>query len=200
MSDSEFTFVGQKVEKITLVFGLAMTIWGAVVTIISESQSLTSLIPSAIGLPMLIVGYLAIGRLVRGWMPLFMYAFPVTFVAAVFLTIWAMVTEDLVFNFNSISGAFGWLSFTWLVYIGYLAIGPGLLGHTGINAVLRWIPPLIISMVLIMEPIIGSMIGWLIGVDTIPGRWTILGGLLMIFGLFLVTINSDSDEAPLPSD
>ena len=147
-----------------------------------------------------IVGYLAIGRMVRGWMPLFMYAFPVTFVAAVFLTIWAMVTEDLVFNFNSISGAFGWFSFAWLVYIGYLAIGPGLLGHTGINAVLRWIPPLIISMVLIMEPIIGSMIGWLIGVDTIPGRWTILGGLLMIFGLFLVTINSDSDEAPLPSD
>ncbi len=60
MSDSEFTFVGQKVEKITLVIGLAMTIWGAVVTIISESQSLTSLIPSVIGLPMLIVGYLAI--------------------------------------------------------------------------------------------------------------------------------------------
>ena len=37
-----------------------MVIWGAVVTIISESQSLTSLIPSFIGLPMLIVGYLAI--------------------------------------------------------------------------------------------------------------------------------------------
>ena len=42
MSDSEFTFVGLIVEKITLIFGLAMTIWGAVVTIISESQSLTS--------------------------------------------------------------------------------------------------------------------------------------------------------------
>ena len=60
MSNSEFTFVGQKVEKITLVIGLAMTFWGSVVTIISESQSLTSLIPSAIGLPMVIVGYLAI--------------------------------------------------------------------------------------------------------------------------------------------
>jgi drug/metabolite transporter (DMT)-like permease len=129
-----------------------------------------------------------------------MYAFPVTFVAAVFLTIWAIITEDLVFNFNSISGAFRWLSIAWLVYIAYLAIGPGLLGHTGINAVLRWIPPLVISMILLMEPIIGSMIGWLIGVDDIPGRWTILGGLLMIFGLFLVTINSESDEAPLPSD
>ena len=60
MSDSEFTFVGQKVEKITCAIGLAMTIWGGFVTIISDSQSLTSLIPSAIGLPMLLVGYLSI--------------------------------------------------------------------------------------------------------------------------------------------
>ena len=60
MSDSEFTFFGQKVEKITLVIGFAMTLWGCFVTIISDSQSLTSLIPSAIGLPMLVFGYLAI--------------------------------------------------------------------------------------------------------------------------------------------
>ena len=60
MSDSEFTFFGQKVEKITLAIGLAMTIWGCIVTMISQSQSLTSLIPSAIGLPMLVFGYLAI--------------------------------------------------------------------------------------------------------------------------------------------
>ena len=60
MSDSEFTFFGQKVEKITLAIGLAMTIWGCIVTMVSQSQSLTSLIPSAIGLPMLVFGYLAI--------------------------------------------------------------------------------------------------------------------------------------------
>ena len=60
MSDNEFTFAGQKVEKITLAIGLATTIWGVVVTFLSDSQSLTSLIPSAIGLPMFILGYLAI--------------------------------------------------------------------------------------------------------------------------------------------
>ena len=60
MSDSEFTFFGKKVEQITLAIGLAMTIWGCIVTMISQSQSLTSLIPSAIGLPMLAFGYLAI--------------------------------------------------------------------------------------------------------------------------------------------
>ena len=37
-----------------------MIIWGGVVTMISDSQSLTSLIPSALGLPMLVFGYLAI--------------------------------------------------------------------------------------------------------------------------------------------
>ena len=60
MSDTEFKFLGQKVENITLQIGLAMTIWGIFVTYVSGSQSLTSLIPSAIGLPMLIVGYLFI--------------------------------------------------------------------------------------------------------------------------------------------
>ena len=96
-----------------------------------------------------IVGYLAIGRMVRGWMPLFLYAFPVTLISAVVLTLWATITEDLTFNFDEISGAFGWISVTWIFYVGYLALGPGLFGHTGINAVLRWIPPLTISMILI---------------------------------------------------
>ena len=147
-----------------------------------------------------IVGYLAIGRMVRGWMPLFLYAFPVTLISAIVLTLWAIIMEDLTFNLDAMSGAFGWLSVTWIIYVGYLALGPGLLGHTGINAVLRWIPPLTISMILIMEPVIGSIIGWVVGVDSIPQLWTIIGGSLMIFGLALVTFGSEIQEASQPSD
>ena len=147
-----------------------------------------------------IVGYLAIGRMVRGWMPLFLYAFPVTSISAIVLTLWAIIMEDLTFNLDAMSGAFGWLSVTWIIYVGYLALGPGLLGHTGINAVLRWIPPLTISMILIMEPVIGSIIGWVVGVDSFPQLWTIIGGSLMIFGLALVTFGSEIQEAPQPSD
>ena len=105
-----------------------------------------------------VVGYLAIGRMVRGWMPLFLYAFPVTLVSAIALTAWAILSEGLTFNLDDMTGAFGWISITWILYVGYLALGPGLLGHTGINAVLRWIPPLTISMMLIMEPVIMSLI------------------------------------------
>ena len=146
-----------------------------------------------------VVGYLAIGRMVRGWMPLFLYAFPVTLVSAVALTAWAILSEGLTFNLDDMTGAFGWISITWILYVGYLALGPGLLGHTGINAVLRWIPPLTISMMLIMEPVIGSIIGWIVGVDSIPQIWTLIGGLLMVSGLALVTFDSESEEVSEPS-
>ena len=146
-----------------------------------------------------VVGYLAIGRMVRGWMPLFLYAFPVTLVSAIALTAWATFSEGLTFNLDDMTGAFGWISVTWILYVGYLALGPGLLGHTGINAVLRWIPPLTISMMLIMEPVIGSIIGWIVGVDSIPQIWTLIGGVLMVSGLALVTFDSESDEASEPS-
>ena len=146
-----------------------------------------------------VVGYLAIGRMVRGWMPLFLYAFPVTLVSAIGLTAWAIFSEGLTFNLDDMTGAFGWISVTWILYVGYLALGPGLLGHTGINAVLRWIPPLTISMMLIMEPVIGSIIGWIVGVDSIPQIWTLIGGVLMVSGLALVTFDSESEEASEPS-
>ena len=146
-----------------------------------------------------VVGYLAIGRMVRGWMPVFLYAFPVTLVSAIALTAWAILSEGLTFNLDDMTGAFGWISITWILYVGYLALGPGLLGHTGINAVLRWIPPLTISMMLIMEPVIGSIIGWIVGVDSIPQIWTLIGGLLMVSGLALVTFDSESEEASEPS-
>ena len=146
-----------------------------------------------------VVGYLAIGRMVRGWMPLFLYAFPVTLVSAIALTAWAILSEGLTFNLDDMTGAFGWISVTWILYVGYLALGPGLLGHTGINAVLRWIPPLTISMMLIMEPVIGSILGWIVGVDSIPQIWTLIGGVLMVSGLALVTFDSESEEASEPS-
>lgn len=147
-----------------------------------------------------VVGYLVIGRMVRGWMPLFLYAFPVTAVSAVLLTGWAIYAEGLTFDLAEMTGAFGWVSAAWVGYVAYLALGPGLAGHTGINAVLRWIPPLTISMILIMEPVIGSVIGWVIGVDNVPGVWTLVGGLLMVAGLALVTLDGESNDSVEPVD
>ncbi len=132
-----------------------------------------------------IVGYLAAGRVLRNQqrMPLFIYAFPVTMISAVLLTASACLFEDATLSQSVPSiAAFGWIDLAWLLPVGYLALGPGLAGHTGINASLRWLPPLVISVGVVLEPLIGSMIGWLLGVEDVPGLWTLVGGPLMILG------------------
>ena len=60
MTDGEFTFLGQSAERITVIIGIILVIWGIFVSGISDSQSFTSYIPSFLGLPLLLCGLLAI--------------------------------------------------------------------------------------------------------------------------------------------
>jgi drug/metabolite transporter (DMT)-like permease len=136
-----------------------------------------------------IIGYLAAGRVLRNWMPLFIYAFPVTFIAAILLGISSLVIEgSSLANIPASISLFGWLDVTWLWIVLLLAFGPGLVGHTGINGVLRWMPPLVISVSVLFEPLIGSLIGWALGTTLVPGFYTWLGGIFLIAGVILVTL------------
>ena len=139
-----------------------------------------------------IVGYLTAGRVLREWMPLFVYAFPVTLIAAVMLGLSAVWLEGAAWGtIPAASAVLGWSSLVWLPYIAYLALGPGMVGHTGINAVLRWFPPLVISVAVVLEPLIGSLLGWGLGTTDVPGMWTWLGGPLLIAGVLLVSMGLD---------
>ena len=139
-----------------------------------------------------IVGYLTAGRVLREWMPLFVYAFPVTLIAAVMLALSAVWLEGAAWGaMPAASAVLGWSSLVWLPYIAYLALGPGMVGHTGINAVLRWFPPLVISVAVVLEPLIGSLLGWGLGTTDVPGMWTWLGGPLLIAGVLLVSMGLD---------
>ncbi len=139
-----------------------------------------------------IVGYLTAGRVLRKWMPLFVYAFPVTLIAGVMLALSSVIMEGSSWGSTpAASAVLGWGALVWLPYIAYLALGPGLVGHTGINAVLRWLPPIVISVSVVMEPLIGSLIGWGMGTTSVPGMWTWLGGPLLIAGVLLVSLGLD---------
>ena len=138
-----------------------------------------------------VVGYFAAGRILRSWMPLFIYAFPVTFIAAVLLSISSIFGEGSTVSMsNPDVSLFGWLlSSKWTILIFYLAIGPGLVGHTGLNGVLKWVSPLLVSSCLVMEPLIGSIIGYYFVSTEIPVFETIFGGVIMIIGTLMVTIS-----------
>jgi len=150
-----------------------------------------------------VVGYLLAGRHLRSQrqIPIFVYAFPVTLGAGIWLAMAAITQEgaSLTDTVPELS-LFGWSDAVWLSWIAYLSIGPGLMGHTGINTVLRWIAPITVSITLLFEPVVGGIIGWLWKGEITLGMWTLLGGPMMVAGAIMVTLEEYSSRFDIDTD
>ena len=59
-NNSEFKVAGITMEKLSMYYGLFLILWGVIVSFVSGSSSMTSYIPSILGLPILIFSYLSI--------------------------------------------------------------------------------------------------------------------------------------------
>ena len=59
-NNSEFKIFGATIETFSVFYGSFLVFWGVIVSFISGSDSLTSFIPSLIGLPILIFSNLSI--------------------------------------------------------------------------------------------------------------------------------------------
>ena len=138
----------------------------------------------AFGGAVFVVGYIVIGRILRTWMPIFVYAFPVTLIGGLLLLPCSWLLEP---NFAEF-GATGWVDSTYFRTFLALALFAGLLGHTGLNTCLRYISPLVVSISVTMEPVLGSIIGWVFFGTGVPGLWTQLGGLVLMAGLMTVVV------------
>ena len=126
-----------------------------------------------------VVGYIVAGRLLREWMPVFVYAVPVTLIGGILLIPFSIIMGEE-------TAALGWIEsdlLSWFILLAFLA---GIVGHTGLNACLRWLPPLTISFAVTLEPIIGAFIGWFFFNEDIPGEWTWIGGSILIVGILCV--------------
>ena len=55
-----FSYLGMSFPKLTVSYGVFLVIWGALVSVFSQSVSFTSWIPSFIGIPLLTTGLLTI--------------------------------------------------------------------------------------------------------------------------------------------
>ena len=60
MDKLEYTVFGKNMETISLKYGIFLFLWGLIVTFISGSSSITSLIPSFLGISLFVFSYLAI--------------------------------------------------------------------------------------------------------------------------------------------
>ncbi len=57
--DKEFKVLNISIEKFSLFYGVFLILWGIVISFVSGSSSLTSFIPSFLGLPLVVFSYLA---------------------------------------------------------------------------------------------------------------------------------------------
>ena len=73
----------------------------------------------------------------------------------------------------------------WLVFLA-LAAGPMMIGHTGVNYALRYIPAYVANLALLGEPIGATLLAWwLPGIREAPSAQLVVGGGLVLLGIGL---------------
>nr|MBN2278239.1 DMT family transporter [candidate division Zixibacteria bacterium] len=131
--------------------------------------------------------YLFIGRQLRANMSNLGYVFPVYTIAAVTLLI-----ISLFYRLNLIS----YPAQTWFIFL-LLALIPTLVGHTMYNWLLKYVSAHLVATTILGEPI-GATILAIFFFDQIPGWWTLIGGILILAGIFIVLKRKKETRVIIP--
>jgi drug/metabolite transporter (DMT)-like permease len=120
--------------------------------------------------------YVLIGRSSRtGGVGVLPYSIVVYSAAAVTLLGAALLLDARLWGYSGET----WL---WLLAI---TLGPQIMGHTVLNWALRYVEASIVSGTILAEPVVAALLAWLILAEK-PGVQTILGGVVVLAGLFLL--------------
>lgn len=151
---------------------------------------------AAFAAAVVVVAYFEIGRKLRTYQPIFVYAAQITGLAALLLTLAGLAFEQGTWVGQDRHGVFGWVaSRRYGPLIVYLGIVGGLIGHTGFNTVLKYITPLTVSLAGQMEPILAPLIGWWLNVMQPPGLLTYIGGAVVLVATIIVIIATARRQA-----
>ncbi len=130
--------------------------------------------------------YFLSGRVARQTVSIGSYVFAVYLLCAAMMLVAAVVVGD----------DLSVLSQRELILFVLLAIVPTILGHTMFNYALKAVPAHIVSTSLLAEPIGASVLAYFLLPDEMPGRWIVIGSILVIGGLYMVLmLGRDSKEA-----
>jgi drug/metabolite transporter (DMT)-like permease len=78
-----------------------------------------------------------------------------------------------------------------------LAVGPMLLGHTGMNWALKFLPAYVVNLTVLGEPVGATILGALIpAIRQIPSAATLLGGAIVLAGVVIASGN-DANRSTL---
>ncbi len=168
----------------TLVVGIAAAMLGSALIFLSDARAVAANVGSnpmlgnalAVVGSLTVCGYLLIGRRLRQTFSLLTYIWLVYLSAALTLFACAVATQAPLIGFTPIA---------WACLAG-LAIGPQLLGHTGINWSLKHAPATVVAVAILGEPIASAMLAWWI-FDERFQPLQLAGFSLLLLGIFLST-------------
>ncbi|UCD17048.1 MAG: DMT family transporter [Candidatus Zixiibacteriota bacterium] len=119
--------------------------------------------------------YLIAGRQLRAGMDNLSYTFPVYSLAALTILVFTIADGESLVDYPAR---------TWLFFL-LLALIPTLMGHSLYNWLLKYTSAHLVATTVLGEPV-GATILAIIFFDQIPGWTTILGGILILSGIFIV--------------
>lgn len=86
------------------------------------------------------------------------------------------------------------------IFVG-LALGPMLLGHTGMNWALKFLPAYVVNLTVLGEPIGATLLGALIpSIRQIPTLSTLLGGAIVLGGVIIAANTGRAAAAQMPDN
>lgn len=196
-------FLGERLARAAL-FGLSLAVlggivigaadacsWGKAIHCASASQVLhgRALYGDLLALvgALAVSGYLILGRRLRANVELVPYIFLVYGFAAI--TLLAAVASS-----HEAVGGFQPETYAWILL---LAIVPQMIGHSTYNWALRFLPAAFVAVVNLGEPIGSAILAYLILRER-PGPFVVLGGILVLGGIYLAArgVQGRADLAP----
>ncbi len=131
-------------------------------------------------------GYFVIGRSLRPRLGLWAYTGVVYGVAAVALVAAALGTS---------TPLTGYAASDWLVFV-LLAAGPMMLGHTGVNYALRFIPAYVANLAVLAEAVGATLLAWALPrIGETPPAQTLVGGAITLVGIAIGVRKRESADA-----
>ena len=178
-----------------LATGIAFAIAGSACIFLSDASVVSSApggdpllgnVLAVVG-SLTVCGYLLLGRKLRQSMNLLTYVWLVYLSAGVTLLIGALAAGAPLVGFSTTA---------WLCLVG-LAVGPQLLGHSGINWALKHLSATVIAIAILGEPIGSALLAWwLFNEGFAPLQ--LAGFVLLLVGIYLASRPAPA-EAAAPS-
>ncbi|PSQ54165.1 EamA/RhaT family transporter [Halobacteriales archaeon SW_8_65_20] len=176
---------GESLSRRSLA-GIGIALAGSVVMSLDGLLGVTTASEPTLGNLLALAGavlaglYVLAGRSVRQRISLVPYVTVVYVVCAAGLLAYSLAAGDAVV---------GYPPREWLLFLG-MAVGPGLLGHTVVNWALAHIESSVVSVAFVGEPV-GSTLLALLLLGEVPGRLTLVGGAIVIGGIYLTARGRD---------